>query len=258
MNTSITQSFIKRLQNKKWKILTIDDLKSIWKEILIENFSDKKIYKILYNLKNKWYIISVKKDLFYIKSPQDNLELENIEEEIYWPILKYHIKKYLSTNFWYIGGKKALEIHHYDFSIPEYIYISNDTKNAKEVLIKERFIYFKKYSNLSNKLKSTIRKNIDKEKVGNITFPISNLELSILESLYSPPEEEKKQIYDLVKKTLRKKKKLINWNIIEDFIKLWKFHSSINRLYTISHFDLSIRNTVKNIIKKHSEFLSID
>ena len=94
---------------------------------------------------------------------------------------------------------------------------------------------------------------VDLLNIGSCTLLISNIENAILESLYNPDYLTANYNQELIKKILRKHKKTFNFKIIEEIIKTWKHHSSINRLYKIwKSIDPEFANEILKIIKKYS------
>ena len=246
-----TDIFVKKLLKNKHKILTISQIKDIYLDI--EESADSKIYKKIYNLKNKGYILSLKKDLFYIKKPDEDILIDDIVEKNYW---KY-LKKYLKEQFWvyyFIWGLKSLEIWNNNFSIPDKITIINPYKRSNEVLFKEKNLFLVNYSIKwfdNEKSFKFFKKQTEKLYIDWKPFNVVNYELALLESLYSMPFDEEKYILELVKKNLRKNWKRINLEVFEYFLKYGKYGSSVKRIYEIA---LWIRpdfaDKIKNILKK--------
>lgn len=78
------------MQKKRGKIIYAEEVKQIISQIMKEAYSDTKAYKIIYYLKNKGYLISIKKDIFYCKLPEDHLSEFLILEDRYRHILHRH------------------------------------------------------------------------------------------------------------------------------------------------------------------------
>jgi len=247
-----TNIFVKKLLKNKNKILTISQIKDIYADIY-EKTPDAKLYKLIYQLKNKGYILSLKKDLFYIKKMEDDLTVDEIIEKNYW---KY-LKKYLKNQFWnnyFIWGLKSLEIWNNNFSVPDKIIIINPYKRSNEVLFKEKNIFLVNYSIKgfdNEKSFKFFKKQTTKLYIDSKSFNVANYELALLESLYSMPFEEEKYIIELVKKNIRKNWKKINLEVFEYFLKYWKYGSSVKKIYELA---LWIRpdfaEKIKSILKK--------
>lgn len=261
MGDSSFNKIVKKLLNYKGKLIDTENIKSVVEKVMAENYAEKKTYKIIYFLKNRWYLLSIKKDIFYVKEHDDEISEDDLIDIHYWTILKKHCTKYLGTK-WYIGWFKSMQFHLKDQSIPEEIDIINERKQSKEVVVSgnstKYFIKHKKYSIKKVNLFSKFKKHTEKIKIWTTTFNYSCLELSILESLYSPDIIYENTINETIKKLLRKYKKTLNFEIITDIIQLWKHHSSINRLYNIAKWvDEKLADGIWQIIKKHSFFLEI-
>lgn len=248
---------VKKILKSKWTIIDSDKAKQIILEIMDNNFSDKKAYKLIYYLKNKWYIIPLKKDIYFITNPETKSNQNELIEKYYWQILKKNCNYYL-MNDRYIWWIKWLELNTSNFDIPEDIDIYNPYKQSKEVVLIWKYINFKKYTIKNEDLFKKFKKFTIKIKIWKISFLVANTELSILESLYNPNILSGNYSQELVKKILRKNKKSLNLDTIIDIIRLWKHHSSINRLYKISkNVDDIIPQEIAKIIKRYSFFLEI-
>lgn len=247
---------VKKILNNKWKIINSEKIKKIISNILDSNYSDQKTYKIIYHLKNKWYIISLKKDLYYCKERSKDISIDEIVETHYRDILRDNCRKYLKSD-WYIWWLKWLELTTNNFSVPEEIDIFNIIKQSKEVVLSWKYLNFKIYSSKGSTISKKFFKFTTKIKIWKFKFNVCCTELWILESLYSPDILSWNYAQELIKKILRKNKKYINFNIIDEIVSIWKHHSSINRLYHISKsIDQSISDNLWKIIKKHSFFLN--
>ncbi|USN56151.1 MAG: hypothetical protein H6765_08495 [Candidatus Peribacteria bacterium] len=66
-----------------------------------DTYSDTKAYKFIYYLKNRGYLVSIKKTIFYVKYPEDHISESLILEDYYWQILHHHCSETLEKN-WYI------------------------------------------------------------------------------------------------------------------------------------------------------------
>ena len=121
----------------------------------------------------------------------------------------------------------------------------------------DKQVFFKKYESDGKNLFNFFNKFTKKIYIWKNLFQIANLELSILECLYNPSYPNKGYIDETIKKTIRKNKKYINLNTIEEILKRNKHHTSINRLYKLClGIDPEISESIKNIIKKYSYFIS--
>lgn len=85
----------------KKEIITIDELATLTRRIFDQENSSQKLYKVIYYLKQRGYLLSIKKDLFIIKDPEDTRTEYHFIEEWYWSILAKHCKQ-LYRSQWYI------------------------------------------------------------------------------------------------------------------------------------------------------------
>lgn len=248
-----TNNFVKKILKNKHKILDIKKLKQIYKDIIMEDYSDKKLYKQIYYAKNKWIILSLKKELFYIKDSKEDIDIDDVINKFYWKMLKKYVKEQYWNNY-LIWGIKSLEIWNNNFSIPDKLVLINPYKRVDEVLLKEKKILNKMYKiKWFDDIRSFkfFKKQSTKIHVDAKLFFIANYELSLLESLYSVAVEDERYIIELLKKNIRKNYKKINLEVFEYFLKYWKYWSSIKKIYELS---LGIRpdfaDRIKDILKK--------
>ncbi len=185
MKDSYFNNVVKKILKKKNKKVSADKIKKIVENILDSNYNNSKAYKIIYYLKNRGYLISLKKDIFFVKDPNNEINEEDLVEKYYWDILKKHCKESL-WNERYIWGIKALQLNINDFSIPEDTQIINPTKQSKEVILSGKYVNFKKYKNWKENIFKKLKKHTNKTKIWKNIFYYSSIELALLESLYSP------------------------------------------------------------------------
>lgn len=256
MANSNFDTVVKNILKHKNKLIWIDKIKEIIENILDSEYSENKSYKIIYHLKNKWYIITLKKSIFLAKDPEKEYSEEQLLTMFYRNIVKKHCKDFMQWK-WYIWWIKALELNLTNFDIPEELLIVNETKQSTETVMFEKQILFKTYESDKKSLFSFFNKFIKKIYIGKNVFPIANIELAILESLYNPSIINKGYIDEIIKKIIRKNKKNLNIKIWEDILKNNKHHSSINRLYKLAtSIDPALSENLKEIIKKYSYFIN--
>ena len=247
---------VKRILKHKNKLIWIEKIKEIIQNILDSDYSESKSYKMIYHLKNKWYLITLKKSIFLVKNPEKEYDELQLLEMFYRSIVKKHCKDFVPGKR-YIWWIKALELNSTNFEVPDEILIANETKQSTETVMFDKQVLFKVYESDKKNLFSFFNKFTKKIYIGKNVFPVANLELSILESLYNPSVVNKAYIDALVMRILRKNKKYLNHKIWEDILKRNKHHSSINRLYKLAlSIDPTISDTLKNIIKKYSYFIN--
>lgn len=247
---------VEKILKHKNKLIWINKVKEIVEQIMDSEYSENKAYKIIYHLKNKWYLLNLKKSIFLAKNPEKEYPEQQILDMFYRSIVKKHCKDFVNSKR-YIWWLKALEFNITNFEIPEEILIVNEDKQSTETLMFEKQILFKIYESDKQNLFGFFNKFTRKIYLWKNVFPIANLELSILESLYNPSVINKWYIEELIKKIIRKNKKSLNLKILEEILKKNKHHSSINRLYKISiSIDPEFSESIKNIIRRYSYFIN--
>ena len=244
---------IQNLQKQRKKIISLNDLKNLIFLSFWENTPISKIYKITFQLRNRWFLYPLRKELFYITNPEKPIKPEEIEEQQYWKLLKDHCNQ--TSKKRYIWWLTALEIHlHWSWvTIPETIMIINKDKQANETLIFEKTIAFKKYeTKWKNLITPLIKETIEVNMLNCKNLPMANLELSILECLYNFDTTNKWYIEECIKKAIKKNGKTLNLSILETIIKLWKHNTSLNRLYSLTKLTYpTLSEEIKKLIKKY-------
>ncbi len=242
---------VDKIEKNKWEIITVDQIKEILKNILKENYKDQKTYKVIHRLKNRWYLHSIKKELFFVKQPDQEIFIEEIVDRFYRSLLYEHCYKYAKSKR-YISWLKALELNMSDHTPPEQIDIVNPIKNSQEIVIQDKKVIFRKRKSKNQDLYKKQRKHTKKLQIQSKNFKTANLELSILESLYNPDPLTKGYTNQLIKKITRRKKNQLNFENIKDILLLGKHHSSTNRFYKIlKTIDTQKAKELNNIIKKY-------
>lgn len=211
---------------------------------------------MIYYLKNRGHIQSIKKDILYVKDPEENYTEDELTEKFYREILKRHCSEFLKSKR-YIGGIKALELNMKNYNIPEEILIVNNYKQATEKVMNEKQVLFKTYESKTKNLFPIFYAQTQKIQIKKNNFIIANPELAILETLYNQSIINKTYGEELIKKIIRKYYKELDVKIRENFLKNNKHHSTINKLYKICQsIEPSLTEKIKNIIKKYSYFIS--
>ena len=256
MKNSYLQSLIKKIEKKTRKLIYSDELKSLIKNLMQENYHDTKAYKLIYYLKNKWYLISLKKNIFYVKKPDEIYDENEIVEKWYRSILYEHCRSTLHTKR-YIWGLKALEIHYNNFEIPDKILIVNEKKQSQEMALALQAIQFKKYTSRWNNLFKKFKKYTKKTKIWRKIFAVANKELALLECMFNHDDMFNKEVYIFVKKIIKRSTQF-DIQVISSLIKMGKHHTSINRLYQIAkENNKTFAKQLAEIIKKYSFFLDV-
>lgn len=256
MKNESFQIVIEKIWKYRWKIITTEKIRDVIEQIMWESYSTNRMYKIFYYLKSRWYIIDLKKNFYFVKLPEDEINEEDIVDRLYRTILNKQIKN-LTKWRRYIWWLKALEIALGIYTIPDEILIVNENKQWIENLILEKKILFKTYSSKKKNLfpffyKETEKITIEREKI-NVALP----ELAILETLFNTSAIQKNYWEDLIKKRIRKNRKTFNIDIIEKCLKENKHNSSINRLSElVNSIDQELSKKLKNYIKKYGYILN--
>ena len=250
-------NLIQILQKQKKKILSSDDLKKYIYLTFWESTPISKIYKITFQLRNRWYLIWLRKDLFYITNPGKPVSNEEIEEQRYRRLLKDHCNWVCKQR--YIGSLTALEIHlHWNgVTIPETVMIINKEKQTLETIIFEKQIAFKKFeSKWKNLISQLIKQTIEVDIPNCKNLLVANLELAILECLYNFDTTNKWYIEECIKKAIKKNGKTLNLPSLESIIKLWKHNTSLNRLCNLTKLTYpTLSEEIKKLIKKYGFIL---
>lgn len=248
---------IQILKKQKKKIISSMELKnfiymSFWNDTPIN-----KIYKLTFQLRNRWFLYLLRKDLFYITNPDKPFNVEEIEEQWYRKLLKNHCNNVCKQR--YIWGLTALEINLYwnGVTIPENIMVVNKEKQAIETVVFEKRILFRKYEAKWKNIFSQMIKLTDEVSMFNCkNILIANLELSILECLYNFDTTNGWYIEGCIKKAIKKNGKSLNLQNIEKIIKLGKHNTSLNRLYSLIRTVYpSLAEEIKKLIKKYGFLL---
>lgn len=222
---------IKKLKRRTKKIIYIDALKSVIQEVMGEDYLDKRAYKILYYLKKKWQLVSLKKSIFFIKDPELVISEEQITEQYYRQLLHKHCNHVAWKNR-YLWWLKALQIQFMDLSIPERIHVITENQQRQEVVVSEKIVQFKKYTARQELLFKKFKKFTIKQKLRTNTFLVANKELAVLEVLYSFDSFDNQFELEYIKKALKKHKNR-DISVRENILKIGKHHTSINRLYEL-------------------------
>ncbi len=226
-------------------------------EVLGDEYTNTKAYKFLYYLKNRGYLMPIKKDIFFVKLPEDFIAESLVLEDYYWDILHQHCTHNLGKKR-YIGWLVALELQRNNREIPESLQIVNPTKQAKETIVTGKHVLFKKYTTKTTNHFPRFEKWTTKVKIGKHSFPVANLELALLETLYNYDSTSAVYAREAVKKVLKKISPQ-RLPMFEQIIKLGKHHSSINRLYKLAKtLNPPLAEWLGEVIKRNSFFLDVE
>jgi len=257
MRNKYLNTVVKKIWKRRGKIVDGEKIKHILEHILAEDYSDQKMYKMIYYLKNRWYLYSLKKNIYLVKNPETQYGDQQLLDMFYWNVVKKHCKQYLHSDR-YIGGVKALELNISSFDAPDELLVVNRYKQSTEVVMFDKKIVYKKYYVENKKLFVLFAKYTSNVYIKNNVFPVANMELALLESLYNTPLLMQWYVQELVKKILRKYKKNLDTKVWEKILLNNKHNSSINRLYKIaSSIDPELSDKIKAIIKRYGYFVSV-
>lgn len=252
MRKSYFNIVVEKLSKSVDKVVDIDFVKKTLQSCMDEAYSDTKAYKLLHQLKNKWYAVSIRKDLLYVTLPDRPVDLASVIQRHYRFILRKHCQTY--ANKWRtITGLKALELHMMNYDAPDFVDVLDDKKQAQEVIVADKKV---RYKTMSVEWKSFLKKiapYTTKLYVGGYSFSVTNVILSILETLYSLDGTDDTYRYELIKKAMKKYLKSIDRECVVFVLRQGKYHTSINRLHKIARgLDEKLAETIKELIKKHS------
>ncbi len=256
MRNSYLQPVADKLQKRSNKIIYIDELKAVIKTIMADQYTDQRAYKLIYHLKNKEYLISLKKNIFVATKPTIVISMDALIEDYYRMILHQHCNESVGKNR-YIWWVKAMEFQLKNLDIPDEILIVTEMKQGNEIIVWDKSASFKKYTSKKVSLFPTFKKHLETIKFGKYSFKYACKEIAILETLYNFDKKVNRYEYEIVKKIIKKNKQRAV-EIFENIIKIGKHHTSINRLYDIAKQEnKALAEKLITIIKKYSFILDI-
>lgn len=239
---------VNKLLKKWWKVIFKDDIFEIIDPEKKPEYTTL-VNKTIYLLKSKNIIKTIRNGVYIIPDKMDE-KLNEIDliEKYYFDFVKKYIAENVGSEY-FISGKKSLEIHLKNYSIPEKLVIINRKIN-KKVLIGNYLIVFKTITagkvNLFQKL-SKLTKTVIMDWVN---FRISNLELALVETSLISDNIEWIDI-ELISKAIKKYAKFFEK---EHFYTIWelKYIMAFNRLKEISkNLDEKLYQVFLDIIKKN-------
>ena len=225
---------VNKLLKKWWKVLLKSDIFEIIDPETKPCYQGR-VDKYIYRLKIEWVIISIKSWVYVVPSEEDKtLNSIDLLEKYYVQLLKKYIT-YYAWNQYFISGKKALQFHMKDFSIPEKIYITTRNLN-KKIKIGDYEMIFKTVSGKIDTKQVNIYSRLSvftqTKDIEGMTFKVSCLELALVESALISDMHEWFDI-GLLSKVIKKYAHVMDQKI---FYTLWtyKFSMSFNRLKELS------------------------
>jgi hypothetical protein len=90
MKNKYLPEVIKKITKRSKKIISSEEIKKLIESVLGDQYLDTRAYKILYYLKKRGYLLSIKKTIFYIKKPEQLITEQSVVEEYYWQLLHTH------------------------------------------------------------------------------------------------------------------------------------------------------------------------
>jgi hypothetical protein len=72
MQIKYIQPIIKILSKKIGKVISDNQIESLQKTILNDQYDKQKFYKLIFMLKKRKYLIPLKKDLYLVSYPENN------------------------------------------------------------------------------------------------------------------------------------------------------------------------------------------
>ena len=209
--------------------------------------------KTIYRLRAENLIISLKAGVYIIPDSEDmSLNRVDLIDKYYLKFLKKSITAFVWASY-YISGKKSLEFHLKDYSIPEKVVVVNRSIN-KKIKIWDYQIVFKtiawKVSGKKQNLYSRLSDFTTIKRIDNIEFKISSLELALVESALVSDSMEWVD-FTLLNKAVKKYSEVLDIDVFYEIGKM-KFIMSFNRLKEIAkHIDRDLYEVYLDIIKKN-------
>lgn len=140
-----------------------------------------------------------------------------------------------------------------NYDAPEFIDILDDKKQAQEVIVGDKKVRYKTMTVDGKSFLKKINPYMTRLYVGGYSFSVTNIILSILETLYSLDGSDDTYRYELIKKAVKKYQKSIDRECVVFVLRQGKYHTSINRLHKlVMGLDEKLAEEIKEIIKKHS------
>lgn len=243
---------VNKLWKKCWKVVFKNDIfEMLDPEMKKQNLT--KVNKLIYRLSSENIIKSIRNWVYIIPDKYD-LGLNEIDliEKYYYSLIKKYITKEIGS-YYYISWIKSLELHMKNFEVPDKIIVINRSLNKKVMIWNYTIIFKTIWANYKGKkinLYSKLSKFTTILSYNNLSFRVSSLELSIVESAIISDSENGLNV-GLLTKAIKKYSKVLNY---DDFREIWKlkFIMSFNRLKELSkNIDKPLSNLFLDIIKKN-------
>lgn len=209
--------------------------------------------KLVYRLKAEWHLIPLKNGVYIIPDNEDNLlNAVDLIDKYYLKLLKKYITKEVGNSY-FISGKKSLEIHLRDYSLPEKIYICNRTVNKKVKIWIYEIVFKTIWGKQQGKKINLYAKFCEYYKIFNIEwidFKVAGLELALLEWTLIGENYNGVDV-QILTKCIKKYRTVLDEDIFREIAK-YKYIMSFNRLKELSkHIDESLYLVFLDIIKRN-------
>ncbi|HMY80395.1 MAG TPA: hypothetical protein PK048_00945 [Candidatus Absconditabacterales bacterium] len=230
MKNTYVQPVIQKLKKYIGKLISDKQLESLQKDILGGGWTKQSHYKLIYFLKKKHYLVSIKKGLYMVTYPENtHIKSQSIIQEHIGSLLHTMIHQYTKKKY-YIGGIVGIEIHLGMNPLPEKITIYTPTISGTHTLIDTTKVIFKPY----HKLFSLLTTHCETKEFHKLLFTIGSIEQCVLESLYYLDTGNQTYTNELIKKVIKQYKKNRRWELVKQVISHGKYHTSLNRLHQLS------------------------
>jgi len=243
---------VNKLLKKWWKIVFKSEIFEIIDPERKPEYTSY-LNKTIYRLRAEDVIISLKAGVYIVPDDEDrSLNRIDLIDKYYLKFLKKSITAYVWASY-YISGKKSLEFHLKDYSIPEKVVVVNRSIN-KKIKIWDYQIVFKtisgKVSGKKQNLYSRLSDFVVLRSIEGLEFKLSSLELALVESALVSDSFEGVD-FSLLNKAVKKYAKVLDTDIFYEIGKM-KFIMSFNRLKEIAkHIDRDLYEVFLDIIKKN-------
>lgn len=256
----MTISYVKKISDqllkKSWKNITIVKIKVILQDHIGDLYNDNKLYKLVYNLKNRWILVELKQWFYMIWSWKEHSDAD-INDDDYWYLLCKYVKSRVGKE-WMITGTKALELCLQNREVSDHIYILTDGIVGTEKLYHGKSIWFRSYNQSKQSIYKSFSKYSQKMIVADKKISVACMELAILDTLNEGSLSDIKYQVEIIKKILTSIRKPYDLDKMSQIVKIGKHHTAINKLYKLAgSVDSSLTKQIFDIIKRYSYTIKI-
>lgn len=221
-----------------------------------DQYNDNKLYKLVYNLKNRWTLVELKQWSYMIWSWKEHTDAD-IWDDDYWYILCKYVKSRVGKN-WMITGTKALELSLQNREISDHIYILTDGVVGTEKLYHGKTVWWRSYNQSKQSIYKSFSRYTQKMIIADKKINVACIELAILETLNEWDLSEIVYQVEIIKKLLSKSRKQYDLDKMAQIVKIGKHHTAINKLYKLAGgVDPSLAKQIFDIIKRYSYTIKI-